>query len=132
MKVRKVYSAFFIILIAGYVWIYLNKVDPHFGITCIFKYTTGIPCPSCGTTRAVMSILDGNILGPIQFNPLGYFYIIALLVLPFWLLLDFFTERNTLINFYAICINKLSKRKIAVPFFSLIIINWAWNIYKML
>ncbi len=132
MNARKVYSAFFVILIVGYVWIYLNMADPHFGITCIFKYVTGIPCPSCGTTRAVMSFLEGDFLGPIQFNPLGYFYIVALVVLPFWLLLDIFSNKKTLIDFYELCIKNLSKKSVAVPFFSLIVLNWAWNIYKML
>ena len=38
---------------------------------CIFHSLTGIPCPTCGTTRAATAFLDGNILAAFAANPLA-------------------------------------------------------------
>lgn len=36
---------------------------------CGFKIITGLPCPSCGGTRAVLALLAGDPLRAIWFNP---------------------------------------------------------------
>jgi hypothetical protein len=38
---------------------------------CIFHSLTGIPCPTCGTTRAATAFLDGNLLAALAANPLA-------------------------------------------------------------
>jgi hypothetical protein len=38
---------------------------------CIFRSLTGVPCPSCGTTRAAMAFLDGDIVAALAANPLA-------------------------------------------------------------
>ncbi|HJW08639.1 MAG TPA: DUF2752 domain-containing protein [Holophagaceae bacterium] len=38
--------------------------------TCLFHRLTGHPCPTCGSTRAVLAILSGHWQGAFQFNPL--------------------------------------------------------------
>jgi hypothetical protein len=38
---------------------------------CIFHSMTGIPCPTCGTTRAATAFLDGNLLAALAANPLA-------------------------------------------------------------
>lgn len=123
---------FLFLMITGYVWVYINYNNhaPSFG--CFFKYATNIPCPSCGTTRAIMSIFAGDIGGGFKFNPLGYVYIVAMIVIPICLIIDLVFQKNHLINAYDAIIFNLSKKNIAFPFFSILIINWIWNIFKML
>ena len=46
-------------------------------VTCLFKQVTGIYCPACGMTRAFITLLEGNILKSLYYNPtviyiLGY------------------------------------------------------------
>lgn len=38
--------------------------------TCMFKRVTGLPCPSCGATRAGLALLGGHPLRALAWNPL--------------------------------------------------------------
>ncbi|MFQ5718700.1 MAG: DUF2752 domain-containing protein [Acidobacteriota bacterium] len=37
---------------------------------CVVKATTGIPCPTCGGTRAAVALLHGHLLQALTWNPL--------------------------------------------------------------
>lgn len=37
---------------------------------CVFKGLTGIPCPTCGSTRSVVHLAHGDILSALAMNPL--------------------------------------------------------------
>lgn len=50
---------------------YIKIVDPnHSGAypQCPTKLLTGVDCPLCGATRAVHSLLDGNLVGAMDHN----------------------------------------------------------------
>ena len=38
------------------------------GVTCIFKFFTGIDCPGCGLTRAALSLLEGDLRAAAGYN----------------------------------------------------------------
>jgi len=38
---------------------------------CAFRTLTGLPCPTCGTTRAVLAVVRGDLGAAIVFNPLA-------------------------------------------------------------
>ncbi len=50
---------------------------------CMVRRSTGHPCPTCGSTRLVLSLFQGNIVGAIQINP----FVFAALVVGALLLL---------------------------------------------
>ncbi len=61
------------LLVAGsgvfFVYIlYLFKRLPH--LPCIFKLITGCPCPTCGSSRIVSSLINLDILAAFYWNPL--------------------------------------------------------------
>ncbi|MFI5181027.1 MAG: DUF2752 domain-containing protein [Thermoanaerobaculia bacterium] len=37
---------------------------------CLFREVTGLPCPTCGGTRAALALLSGDIAGALHANPL--------------------------------------------------------------
>ena len=37
---------------------------------CFFHQITGLPCPTCGGTRAVLALLSGDVPGALHANPL--------------------------------------------------------------
>lgn len=38
---------------------------------CVFKATTGLPCPTCGGTRALGRLAAGDFAGAVAMNPLA-------------------------------------------------------------
>lgn len=49
-----------------------------FGITCPIKFLTGVSCAGCGTTRAWLSLLKGDIQNAFYYHPLFWMPPIAL------------------------------------------------------
>jgi hypothetical protein len=60
----------------------------HPSVTCPLRAATGIPCPLCGMTRAVIAAAHGHVGTSLAFNP-GGILVLALaviaLVRPQWL-----------------------------------------------
>lgn len=42
-------------------------------VPCIFALTFHTPCPACGSTRAVLALLHGDVAAALRFNPFGPF-----------------------------------------------------------
>jgi hypothetical protein len=54
----------------------------HPPIACPLRASTGIPCPFCGMTRAVVAAVHGHVMESLRFNPGGVFVaVLALAVL---------------------------------------------------
>jgi Protein of unknown function (DUF2752) len=53
---------------------------------CLFKTLTGLPCPTCGSTRAVGCLVHLDLAGALAMNPLAT---MAAGVLAIWALCDF-------------------------------------------
>jgi hypothetical protein len=50
---------------------------------CPFKIFTGLPCPGCGLTRSVVTLLHGDPTASVYFHPLGVPLVLMLAVLAF-------------------------------------------------
>lgn len=118
----------------GYGWLYFNSTknatDTISFEVCLLKYATNIPCPSCGSTRSVILLTQGNFIDGINLNPLGYLIAVILVVAPIWVASDLIMRRDTLFRFYQKIENYMRKPKYAVPLAMLVIVNWLWNIAK--
>jgi hypothetical protein len=116
---------------AGYGWLYLNLTDTtHEAGACLIKYMVNIPCPSCGATRSVLSILHGQYTQAFYWNPFGFILFAVLLACPLWILYDVIKSRSSLLNFYIKTETLLKKKQSAIPAILLVCANWCWNIYK--
>ena len=51
---------------------------------CLFRNATGLPCPTCGSTRAALAVADGRLLDAVMLNPL---MTVGILVGVLWLAL---------------------------------------------
>jgi hypothetical protein len=50
------------------VWLRLGLPRP----VCLLQEWTGVPCPTCGTTRLLEALLAGDMLGALAWNPLVF------------------------------------------------------------
>lgn len=51
---------------------------------CGFKYLTGLPCPTCGLTRALCHALRGDWTVSLSYHPAGILLAAALIGWTFW------------------------------------------------
>jgi hypothetical protein len=131
---NKLYLIIFMACLAGYIWLYYsiikNSTNTKSVEVCMFKQVTNIPCPSCGSTRSVISLTNGDFIGAIKINPVGYIVAAIMLVMPIWIIVDTIKRSRTLFNFYLKVETYLKQPKISIPLILLVLMNWIWSISK--
>lgn len=134
MSRNKLYALLSTACAAGYIWLILTfhrtfslALEPG---VCLFKRVTGVPCPSCGSTRSVLSFLKGDFAGAFFLNPFGIIILLILLVLPVWISYDLISRKSTLYHFYNRTEHFLQRKWIAISAILLVLLNWVWNIAK--
>jgi Protein of unknown function (DUF2752) len=55
---------------------------------CVFKGLTGIPCPTCGSTRAVVQLSHGDFLSAFVMNPLATLCLMSAVLFFFYSLMS--------------------------------------------
>jgi hypothetical protein len=135
MSRKTLYPLLGLLLLAGYAWLAWNAAGgAAYGAVpagCMFKAVMHVPCPACGTTRAILLLLHGDLSGSLLLNPFGAILFLALGVTPVWLLVDMLRNRESLYRFYMAAERVLIRKAwISVPLISLVIANWLWNISK--
>ncbi len=73
--------------VLGVAYVVLCYFDLFHFTVCPSKLIFHIPCPSCGSTRALLKVLHGDVWGGIVFNPNVLLLIGIIIFLPigFWL-----------------------------------------------
>lgn len=132
---QRLYTLLTVACLVGYVWLLINL--NHFGIfnsrlgeVCLFKKITSLPCPSCGNTRAILSIVHGAYLKAFYLNPLSYLLAFIMLVLPLCLLYDFICHRQLVWRIYQGVERFFSTKSNAIISILIVSSNWTWSIYK--
>ena len=131
---RKFYYFTSSFLVIGLGWMSWNlfcfqQTKPGLQI-CVLKNTVGLPCPSCGTTRSVLYLLHGDLSTALLMNPFGIFALLGMVVLPFWILYDYWSAKRTLWAYYLELIKTFSNKKFSFFVIVLVLLNWMWNIQK--
>ena len=82
---------------AGYVWLAASSMHAEEGVWrgCLFKQFFHIPCPACGSTRALIALCQGHWKESLLLNPNGV--LLAVLKILFFVFiygLDGFLSEN--------------------------------------
>lgn len=115
---------------AGYVWLAASSMHAEEGVWrgCLFKQFFHIPCPACGSTRALIALCQGHWKESLLLNPNGVLLAVLMLLVPGWILLDIIKGKDSFFRFiYGWTV--LSENASSI-FLFLVLINWCWNIYK--
>lgn len=117
--------------LAGYMWLFYSWATKATGLSvCLFKKIYHIPCPACGSTRAVIEVFHGHLKEAFLLNPNGFLLAFGLVVLPMWLLYDGILRKDSLFHFYEKVNFLMGRRVVFGLFVSIVILNWIWTIYK--
>ena len=94
---------------------------------CVLKRTTGIPCPFCGATRAVVSAAHGEWRRSLTLSPVGILLVGGGPLVALWRGLCAATGRD--LGLRAIG-RRLSARAVVRGVVGLILALWAWNMVR--
>ncbi|MFK8303459.1 DUF2752 domain-containing protein [Capnocytophaga stomatis] len=133
MTAKNTYTFFTIFCVVGWGWLIISFLThkSDVGLTvCMSKHITDIPCPSCGTTRSVVSFFEGDFVKSLYLNPLGILASLFLLIAPLVLLYDLVFRKTLFYQMYIKSEEYLKKAYVYIPLIFLILLNWIWNIQK--
>jgi hypothetical protein len=110
------------IAVAGTVAVGLLHLDHLPFPVCVFKHLTGLPCPTCGSTRAVGRLFALDLPGALAMNPLTTLALL-LLLLP-WAAADLILlSRGRGLVLEA---SRAAARSLRVAAVALVLLNWAF------
>ncbi len=92
------------------------------GLPCLFHSLTGLYCPGCGGTRAVRSLLRGDLRMSFQYHPLVLY---AVLVLFFEMFLRAFKGWKTPLD------HKKRARILILAGAAIVAANWIFKNYML-
>ncbi len=130
---NRFYTFIFAACILGYIWLCMalayHPMDKSISV-CLIKHTTTLPCPSCGSTRSILTMTQGDFKQALMINPMGYIVAIIMLIAPLWIAIDVLYKSNSMLVFYRKIEYYLRKPQFAFTLGLLVLINWIWNITK--
>lgn len=91
---------------------------------CVFKTLTGLPCPSCGVTRAVIALSRGDVGRALFLNPLAALACGAALVYLLYAAAVLVLRLPRLRP----VVSPLGARVVRVTTVAVLAVNWAWLI----
>ncbi len=112
-------------------WLYFSAPGAISTQICPINRVTGVPCPSCGTARSLILLVDGRFAEALRTNPLGYLAAAILVAIPLWSLTDLVRGRDSLFRAFRKAEKFLKKNRLLAGLLILLILaNWIWNIVK--
>ena len=121
MGIRNKYAYPAIVIMVGYALL---------SIPCIFHTITGDPCPACGTRRALLSLLKGDIYTSVLINPYGLLLALLVIFYTTGLTCDFIRKSRQFRDWLKRSEQLLANKYILMLIILLMLLNWIWNIHK--
>jgi len=99
--------------------------------SCFLKSITGYPCVTCGTTRAFLLLIKGEIYQSLLMNPIGLVVFISAASFLFLLIYDYFIGTKILNKLLEKVQGLRLNNRMIILLFLLLLLNWIWNVIKM-
>jgi hypothetical protein len=95
--------------------------------SCVFKSLTGVPCPTCGATRSIVFLSQGDFVSAFTMNPLiAACALSAVIYLPY----SFFTlvfNRPRI----GVALSEKEKDRIRTTILLLVLVNWLYLVITL-
>jgi hypothetical protein len=89
----------------------------------------GFACPSCGLTSAWIQLLSGKVVLSVYTHPWVILVVIGLIVIPIWMLIDWFLKKQTLFHVYQTALQRVHSKKVYLPLMLLVLLTWIKNLF---
>ena len=63
------------------IFFFIKKFGEITGSICLIRGLIGVPCPSCGMSRAIIAVINGDIIKAFKFHPLFWLPFVASLLI---------------------------------------------------
>lgn len=131
---NQVYPLLTLLCLLAYAWLFylfFHSHDVSSTFTpCIIKNVTGFACPSCGISRALLLLFNGDFYSSIKTNPLAIIVALIMFIMPFLIVYDLLFKQKILLQLNYKFEALLKKPLLAIPLILLVLCNWIWNIFK--
>jgi hypothetical protein len=129
---NRIYFIFGLLSIASLGWMIWNLLSPSSSpVICLFHKTTGLPCPSCGITASLRSIVSGEFMQAWMQNPLGFLAFPMLVIAPVWIAYDKIFSSSSFYRTYRFAETYFQKQlPVAIMLVTLVLCNWIFLIWK--
>lgn len=79
------FGRIFILVLLGLsiIFLFIKKFAKITGSICLIRGVTGVPCPSCGMSRAIIAFINGDIINAFKFHPLLWLPFILFVLIVF-------------------------------------------------
>ncbi|MDU2491822.1 MAG: DUF2752 domain-containing protein [Clostridium celatum] len=79
------FGRIFILVLLGLsiIFLFIKKFAKITGSICLIRGVTGVPCPSCGMSRAIIAFINGDIINAFKFHPLFWLPFILFVLIVF-------------------------------------------------
>lgn len=79
------FGRIFILVLLGLsiIFLFIKKFAKITGSICLIRGLTGVPCPSCGMSRAIIAFINGDIINAFKFHPLFWLPFILFVLIVF-------------------------------------------------
>lgn len=129
---NRIYFIFGLLSIASLGWMIWNLLSPASSpVICLFNQATGLPCPSCGITASVRSIVAGQFMQALMQNPLGFLAFPMLAIAPLWIAYDKIFSSSSFYRVYRLMESRIQKQlPVAIMLVTIVLCNWIFLIWK--
>jgi Protein of unknown function (DUF2752) len=98
-------------------WLYFGLPWPK----CWLRHLFGVPCPTCGSTRCALALLQGHLAQAFLLNPLSFVLYLAVL------LTDLYAAAVVFLNAPVLRLKRFEiKKTLAITLSTLVIVNWSY------
>jgi hypothetical protein len=92
--------------------------------SCVFKGITGIPCPTCGSTRAAIFLSRGDVAAALTMNPLATLGFIAAVLYFFYSIVTLIFDLPRI----SFTLREPEKQAVRVAAIMLLLVQWIYLI----
>ena len=98
------------------------------GVYCPLRTATGVPCPTCGSTHAIVSLLHGHLFGALRYNPLTTATAVLFAAAFTWAAVASISPRWRIVP----VLSALEKRAILYGTALLLLANWFYEVWRLI